>query len=271
MPEVFLPDAKFAPLDAGATTYIFASVKEARPIIDNLPIEELNDKQVIQMLNRTGYLAVAFFPPESGRRFQLVTWGNYPSNANMAFASNKDWSRQRSATGQTYWHSAVNNLSIAMNSKQAFIVASANAQPIDPFTAPPGIEIPEGFNEFRQGSQGLSNAILSCWLEGSGSSITQMLNKAGVPIRVPVQRVFISAFPSDSRYQAIIRLQFENASQARGIATLLSLASGFGSNDETVRLLLGHPPVQNGRNLDIKTAAFGEKELSLLLEMFLLY
>ena len=54
MPDTLsiLPDdASHVPLDDGAELYIFAHAKEARSIIDLLPLEELKDKQAKQMLS----------------------------------------------------------------------------------------------------------------------------------------------------------------------------------------------------------------------------
>jgi len=104
-PEAFKDDATHAPLETGAVVYIFADVKKARPIIELLPIEELNDKYTKQMLDKTDYIAAALFPEKSGRRFQLAAWGNYPGNADMAFGMNKEWKKISVSSKRFYWHS----------------------------------------------------------------------------------------------------------------------------------------------------------------------
>jgi len=257
-------DAASVPLDSGASVYILADARQARPVIDLLPIEELNNRQTRQMLDRTDFFAAALFPEASGQRFQLVSWGNYPdSGAAMALGINKNWKKRRSKAGYSYWYSG--GLSIALNSRQAFICASADDTPDDPVTAAGGMKIPEGFGEFRRG------APLSCWLENPAPVFSRILSNAGVPIRFPVQQLFVNLFPvTGKQCEALIRMQFENAVQARGMAAIFSLIAKFSPNDPDlliVSLFLKNPPVQNGRNLDIKTAAMSETEIALLFSL----
>jgi len=256
-PEAFMEEAKNAPLSTGGTVYIFANAKTARPIIELLPIEELQDDQTKQMLDRTNYLIGAIFPPSSGRRFQLAAWGNYPSSqAGVALSVNRSWKQYRLESGQSFWHSEDNKLSIMINPKQAFIVSSLSASPVDPSAAMPSIEIPEGFNAFRQ------NAPLSCWLENPITSIQRVLVQSGIPIQFPIQQFFINLFTAEgNRYEAVIRFKLENNSQARGMVSILNLAGAFVSNDPLVRILLTNPAVQDGRYVDIKTSPLTEKEI----------
>ncbi|MCL2440826.1 MAG: hypothetical protein FWD14_03725 [Treponema sp.] len=272
-PQAFLQESRFVPLDTGASVYIFSNVKQARQIIELLPIEELKDRQIRRMLDRTDFVAAAFFPPGSAKRFQLVTWGNYPSSRiRIAFRSNKNWKERTAADGYKYWHSAPDKLSIKLSSRQVFVLASLNDSPSDPVYRNPGAQIPEGFGDFGQA------ALLSCWIENPGPAISRLMNEAGVPLRFPVQKLFInflsagkSTAGSENIYEAVLRFQFDNPSQARGMAALLNLASGFVSDDQFFMLLTANPPVQNGNNLDIKTAPLGIKELSLLFEIISLY
>lgn len=309
----FIEDTNIIPLDSGASAYIFANVQEARPIIDMLPIEELKEKQAKQILDKTDFIMAAVFSkPDSGKteeeentpavgekRYQLAAWGDYPgSKADFAFVLSKGWKKHRAAEGYNYWYSAANKLSIAMKSKQAFVIVSEKAR--EPSTPPsPGAaaEIPEGFTEFRR--QSGKAAPLSCWLENPAPIIDKALKEAGVPVRFPVQKLFLNLYQQPAvvesgrqnqkgrvfQYEANIRLQMESVSQARGLAALLNLAAGFlsapdnaeegggqnGGNDSIIAsLFMANPPVQNGSSLDFKTSVLSEKELSLLLKMFLL-
>jgi len=264
VPDSFREDAAHAPLDTGANVYIFANVKEARSVINLLPIEELNNSQTRQMLDRTSYLAAALFPPSSGRRFQLVTWGNYPrSQANMAFSIGRNWQAQQSASGQAYWHSGADRLSLAVTSNQAFVASSLRTEPLDPYASAPGIRIPEGFNNFRR------EAPLTCWLNNPAPFIGRLLNDAGVPIRLPVKELFFNIQPVSGNCEVTVRFQFENASQARGMIALLSLASGYISNNQILALLFANTPILNGVNVDLKTGSLNERELLLFLNFFL--
>jgi hypothetical protein len=276
-----VPDAALmetgVPLDAGAALYILADVKKVRPIIDLLPFEELNDSQTKQMLERTDFLAAALFPQESGRRFQLAAWGNYPSfQAGLAFTFSRQWQKMRSGTGQNYWYSGANGLSISMDSKQAFVAASSNDTPYYPVTPAPGVEPPEGFSEFRKNAEGISSP-LACWMEDPAPLINRMLAGAGIPIQIPARKLLINLFPAaEGQYEAIMKIQFESAIQARGIAAILSLAGNFvsgesGQNSILASIFFANPPVQNDRSLDIKTAVLSENDISGLFQMFLLY
>jgi hypothetical protein len=256
-------------LESGASVYILADVKEARPIIDILPIQELKNRQTRQMLDRTNFCAAALFPQESNRRFQLVAWGDYQnSGAAMAFGMNRNWKKQRSAAGYPWWYSRTDGLSIALNPRQAFVSALSDNAPGDPVTAAPGVEIPEGFGEFRRG------APFSCWLDDPGLIINRMLNNGGLPVNFPAEKLFIVLFPAEEgQYEAVVRLQFESASLARGMAAIFTLAGSFvslesGQNPLIFMLLFANPPVQSGRNLDIKTAVLSEDEIVQLLRSF---
>jgi len=264
--DAFLKNANSLPLEAGASVYIIADVKKARPIIDILPIEELKDKQTKQMLDKTAFLAAALFSRESGKRFQLAAFGNYPSSqADFALSVSSGWQKQRSQTGGSYWYSQANRLSIALDRRQAFIASSLKNDPYDPLTPPPGKEIPEGFQEFR------NNSPLSFWLENPAPVVNRILSNAAVPLRSPIQGLFVNLLPStEKRHEALIRLQFENPSHARGMAALLNLASGFASN-ELSKIFFANPPVQNGSGIDLKTAPLGETEIALFFSLFQIF
>ena len=266
------------PLDSGAVVYIVADAKRARSIIDILPIEELNDSQTRQMMERTVFFVAALFPRESGRRFQLAAWGNYPSfRAGMAFTFNRQWQKRKSETGQSFWYSGANRLSISMDAKQAFAASSLDDTPYYPAAAAPGIKPPEGFNEFRRNAEGITSP-LSCWLEDPAPMINRMIGGVGIPIQIPAKKLMINLFPAseDGQYEASVRIQFESAIQARGIAAVLSLAGNFvsggsGQGSILALILFSNPPVLNGNYIDIKTDTLSKDEISGLFQMFLLY
>ncbi|MCL2765397.1 MAG: hypothetical protein FWD40_08995 [Treponema sp.] len=267
IPDLFMEDANFAPLDTGASVYIFADVNKARSIIELLPVEELQNAQTRQMLDRTSHFAAAMFPGQSGKRFQLAASGNYPSSrAGMALTMDRNWKEHR-VDKNSYWHSGADRLSIAMSSRQAFVMAMLDDTPREPFFSAPGMEIPEGFNDFRR------DAPMSCWLENSGSVLNGILSQAGLPLRFPVVQFFINLFPAEEDGKegciAVLRFQLENAAQARGMAALLALAGNFASNDPIASIFLANAPVQNGQNLDIKTAMLGEEDILRLFAILL--
>jgi hypothetical protein len=266
-PNAGLEKADILPFESGAFVYIFADAVRARSIIDLLPVKELNNRQVKQMLDRTNFFAAALFPQESGRRFQIAAEGNYPrSQAALALFFDKNWQKRRSGSGIKYWYSPLNRLSIMLGSANAYAASSAVDGPFEPYTSMPGVQTPEVFNEFRKESYGLFNSPLSCWIPNPFVLLNRMF--AGMPVQ-SVKNLFINLFPvQEGRYETVIRLQFENSSHARGMAVILSLASGR-STDPFLSAFLSNPPVVNGNVIDIRCAPFSEKEIKDLLELFI--
>jgi hypothetical protein len=262
--ESFLTDEGFAPLDTGALAYVFVEIKHAGSILNLLPVEVLKDKQTKKMIDKTSFCTIALFPEESARHFQIVAWGDYPTfRAEMALRFNKHWYKIKTS-GESYWHSPINNLSLMLNSEQAFIVSSPF--PVNPATTATVVKTPEGFNEFNRQSP------VSCWIENPAPFLSGLLRETGFPLQISVNQLFINLYPfSLNQCEAIIRMQFENASFARGMQALLSLAGNFSSDSILAKLLLSNPPVLNGNNVDIKTAVMDEKDISLLFEMIFIY
>jgi hypothetical protein len=260
-PNINLETVDSLPFENGALAYIFADAVRARPIIDLLPIEELKNNQTKQMLDRTSFFAAALFTQNSGRRFQIAAQGKYPrSQAALAMSLNKDWQKRRTSSGVEYWYSPSNRVSILLGDNYAYAAASLTNESFEPLTSTPGVEIPKGFNEFRRG------APLSCWAADPLALINRIF--AGLPVQ-SVMNLYFNVFPApEGQYETVIRLQFENPSHARGMAVILSLASGFSSNT-IFSAFLSNPPVVNGSAVDIRSAPLGEKEIKTLLELFL--
>lgn len=250
------------PLDTGASVYIIANARQARPVLDLLPLGEMN-KQTRKMIDRTDFFAAALFPQESGRSFQLAAQGDYPGfRSRFGFRFSRNWKKQKSAEGN-YWYSAANGLSIALNSEQAFVAASAYGSTV-PFVKSKAAEIPQGFADFSQGSP------LSLWFNDPASVIESLQSGSGLSFSFPVQQLFINIYPvSNDLCQAVIRMSFDNSSQARGMAAILSLAGNFLSDNFLSSLLFANPPIQNGNNLDIRTSRLGREDLEALFKMML--
>ena len=148
LPDPLREETGYIPLEPGALVYLLADVKAARPILDLVPIREISSKESKQILDRTQSAAAALYPPESGKRFQLTAWGSYPNvQADMAFGADKNWKKRRSAARLPYWYSDQSGLSIALNPKQVFVLASLGGAPGEPFSAASGVEAPEGFGD----------------------------------------------------------------------------------------------------------------------------
>ena len=282
--------SQYIPLEPGAFVYVFADVREAKPILDRLDHYLLNDRQVIQMINRTNHAVAAMYTPnpssQTMRSLQLVARGNYPAfRARMALGSNKDFKKQRSVqSGSVYWHSVLNKLSLALSSKEAFVALSTGDDPVDPYPGDQRTELPEELHDFHRG------AALSCWLTDPGNILNRRLREMAIPLEIPAEQIFISFFTvkdnpvsgGEQHYTVNIKIQVASATLARSLTAIFTIARGFispeteSTNTGTdtfsmlTSVLFSNPPELDGRNLIIKTNAFSSSELALLLNMFLL-
>jgi hypothetical protein len=199
----------------------------------------------------------------------------------MALSLSREWKKQRSANGAVYWFFPGNRVSLALNTKQAYVSSSLSETPCDPFSSL-GVQVPADFNEFRR------DALLSCWLEKPGDTIDKLLEAMELPLRIPAERVYVSLFPfagnaasektAGPRYEALLRIEAGSASQARALLTLISMAKIFASNASgsegpavLAAVFFANPPVQDGSRLNIKTAPLTEKEIALLFSLFSVY
>jgi len=258
---------EYVPLDNDAFAYVFTNVKEARPILDIIPVQQLKNWQAKLILESTEIAAAALYPKESNRHFQVAGWGNYPSlRARIALFFNTSWKKQNSKTG-AYWHSPLQKISVVINPKQVFAIAWSDSHG-NPVPASPGVKMPEGFARFMRG------AALSCWMESPSLLLNQILANEGIPVKLPAEQLFLNLYPrEENQYEVLLRLRFENAVQARTIAGVLALAGAFSTNQQSIMasIFFANPPIYNGLYVDIITAPLSEKEITLLLQMFLLY
>jgi hypothetical protein len=298
VPEQTPLEKGIVPLNAGAAAYALIDVPRARPILEGLSYIPANDKNVKLMLDKTRSAVVAVFSPSSAddRRYQLVAWGAYPaSGSSLAFGANNNWTKHHSASmDMTYWHSEKAQMSVAVNPSQAYVLVAMTKPPHDPIPPPEGIKIPGGFAEFAR------DAVFSCWLSNPGPALNQKLKGMGLPLEIPAEQLFIRMFPADGqasaaqpasqpaspsepKYEAHIKITLPSATQARTIASLLTMARSFMSSvpqsDEDkpglqdtsemlVSLLFANPVVQEESSLLFKLPPMSAREISLLFSMF---
>jgi hypothetical protein len=287
--DTSLDETEFLPLEAGAFAYIIADVPNAMPILNQTSLLQFKTKQLQQMLDKTRSAVVAMYLPPSEQRYRLVSWGNYPVfRAKMALGFSRDWKKQRSKTsGEVYWYSAKEGISVALDQGQAWVLSSEAGVPVEPFSAlqgsNTGIPVPEGFNDFSGG------AILSCWLNEPGPLLNLKLQEMGLPIEIPADLIFVNIYPAgEDQYEALLRIQVSSATQARALAVVLSLARTFislsmpdasggnpaggssaNSSFEVLQaIFFSNPSVQDDRNLNIKTGILSSAEIALLFGIF---
>jgi hypothetical protein len=272
-------ESGIVPLDKGALAYVLIDIAGARPILEGISYLPMADKNMKQMLDKTQSAAMAVFMPsyEESRRFQLVTWGNYPaSGSSIAFGANKDWIRLRSLFPRSdYWYSEAAQMSVVVKPKLAYVLATMTKVPRNPMTSSDGIKIPDGFFEFARGSS------LSCWLPDPGAILKQTLNDMGVPLEFPAEQLFICLFPEeDQKYTAQIKIKFKFIGQARVLTNLLFLArrnftpppKGAASAQDSAAilpsLLFANPAVQDNNTVFLKLPPLSANDISLLFSLF---
>lgn len=277
------------PLEPGAYAYLFAG-KEALPIVGQLMFNNIDNNQFQQMIDLTSFAAAAIYlipgakAGTSATRYRLAAWGSYPSSrAKVALGSSREWQKRRSAVANAdYWYSSQSGYSIALTGRRALVATAAkNEDAPDPYCAAPGTALPEGFAAFREGS------ILSCWLDNPGPAINQKLKEMKIPIEIPAQRILVGLVPADKpsadgqspraagqpsadgRYTARVQIQLPTVSQARAIAIMFSFARNMLPPKSELGILFANPPVQEGGNLNIATSPLTAREITLLLNVFL--
>jgi hypothetical protein len=270
---------------------VFADVDEARPILNHIDFAGLSGKQAGDILDRTRYAALAMYPEASGKTMQAAAWGKYPgAGAGFYFAFSKDWKKKKSTSGKSYWYSARNGLSVALNSRQAFAaigesggaavdggqnIVADSKNPLDPFAASPGMPSPDGFTEFRQG------AALTLWLENPSVPLNRFLSEMALPLQIPAEELLIGLYPAPlsesglANYEALLRVKTPSVSQARALVTIFSMArlfaanaAGTGGMATLAPILFANPPEQDGASLNIRTALLDESEIALLFSLF---
>jgi len=290
MTELTPLESGIVPLDKGASAYVLIDVINARPILEKISYIPMTDKNIKTMIDKTRSAVLAVFTPssEETRRYEMVSWGSYPaSGSSIAFGSNKNWTKQRSASSNmVYWHSAKSQMSVAVSPSRAYVLAAMTQDPHDPVPSSEGIKIPDGFGEFGKG------AVLSCWLSNPRSVFTQKLREMGIPLEIPAEQFFISLFPaveqasaskpaSRSAYEAHIKIVVPSVSQARAVANVIAFARAFmppaqsDEDGESARnsavalasILFANPVIQEGNSLLLKTPPLGVNEISLLFSM----
>jgi hypothetical protein len=296
------------PLEGGASVYLFMDVAEARQILGQIPIEGLSSADAAQALDRTRYAVAALYPPESGRKFQAVAWGNYPSFfAGLNFTPKKGWQKQKSQNGKSYWFSANRGLSLALGGSQAFLAGAVDVpggaaaggaagpqqrRAADPYNQGAGVDIPPDFTLFR------GDSPLALWMEEPAGPLARFFSGLGLPLQIPAEELMaslttlspapagaavdagVAAGPggSGALYEIRLRIKTPGASNARSLATLfayarLFLPQGGGEGDglDLLSLLFARTPEQDGQYLNLRTAPLTEQGVALLFKLFSVY
>lgn len=275
------PGGEFASLAPGGQVYFYADVKRAQPILAHVTLKNINMKQTAGLLEQVDFLSGAVYPPKGppgSRTMLLHAWrrrGNIPGGAALALSS--QWKKTTSRTGARYWHSSAYGLSVSIQKAEAFVSDG------DPFIDGPPIEPPEHLADLRRQAEGPPALVLG-WVEDAGRPINKFLSTQGIPFKIPTDQILFALYeaPADANrmYEVVLRVETQNAGQARGLASILGLVRGFMEavgpgmdleSLETLRPLLANPPRQDGSGLLISTGPMSDEGIALLLNRFAVY
>jgi hypothetical protein len=269
------PGGEFVSLAPGGQVYFYADVKRAQPILVHVTLKNIDMKRTAGLLEQVDFLSGAVYPPGGSRNMLLNVWrrrGNIPGGAALALSS--QWKKIPSPTGARYWHSSAHGLSVSIQKTQAFVSDG------DPFIEGPPIEPPEHLADLR------SQALVVGWLENAGTPINKFLSTLGLPVQIPTDRILFALYetPADANqglmYEIVLRVETQNASQARALTSILSLVRGFMEAAgpgmdlevlEILRPLLANPPGADGSGLLIRTGPMSAEGIALLLNRFAVY
>jgi hypothetical protein len=274
LPLPLFSDSQFedgsVPLDEGAFVYILADVNQIRPILDTLPIKELKNWQAVLVIDGTDTAVAALFERETGRRFQLVGWGSYPSfTARIALFLHINWKLKHTERG-SYWYSNRDRLSVRIASRQIYTMAW-RFEHLNPVPEPEGVEIPEGFIEFRNISG--DTAPLSLWMENANVMLNQMFSSEKLSLRFPSGLLYINLYPVvNGLYRAELRIHFNNESQARRFVGNMSRLYVYPFSEQGIfmeKLFYSSEPVINGRSIDFQSGYLSNGDIVSLMMAFI--
>ncbi|MDR1802735.1 MAG: hypothetical protein LBQ94_03940 [Treponema sp.] len=284
-------------LPAGGKAYIWIDTAEARPLIDVLSIGGLSGKDMARIIDSTETAVAAMFPEGEDRSFFLAATGKFPVfAANFSMTFSRDWKKQKSPNGSSYWYSKSDGIALALGSNLALV---SNIDPFAAFTA----EIPPpGFAEFRR------DFALAGWMPNPSETVDSVIASMGVPLQIPAEGLFFGASrlspnpastdnptddnpmddnsPDTELWAPVFKIRTPSASHARSLLALFSVArlfiqrglispgagsSSFMSPQEAAALLFANTPEQDDDFLIIRTAPIEAASVALLFQMFSIY
>jgi len=282
-PRVSSPvdESGFSLLPAGARVYLWADTVKARPLLDILSFQGVNGKDAAQVLDKTKTAALAFFSDgktddiTADRQFFIAAQGNYPQfGASLSFAFSKNWKKQKSSAGGSYWYSVADDIALVLGANLALVSNT------DPLAALPAASAPEGFAEFNRGF------ALAGWMNDSAEAINGFLASMGIPLQLPAEEFFFGAKTEAELWNLVFKIRTPSAAQARSLLTLFSITrlfvmraqdSGGGiagepmSPQQAAALLFANAPELDAEYLILRMDSLEADKIALLFKMFTVY
>ena len=285
------PGGEFAALDGGGMAYFTVDVPGARPILDLAQFEGIRGRQAVEILDLTDTAVGAVYAPEGGetapvvparkeagpssRRYLIAALGKYPAGrAGFAFTFSAEWKKLKSPAGKRYWYSRREDIALVLDARSALV---SNA---DPYPRSAAVEIPGAFPQFRD------NAVLAGWLRSPAVPLNRFMAQLNIPIQIPADLLIFAVYPAEGEssieegeeekrfYTAGVRLETQSPSQAKALASMLSLVRLFAADTPlppAMAALLTNLPEVDGTALILSTGALEPGAIALLFNMFSVY
>jgi hypothetical protein len=248
-PAVSVGEGEFSNLAAGGVAYFYADVGLVRPILAGISLPGFDMTQTGRFLDKVDFLAGAAYPRGAPRKLLLHAWkrkGKVPGAAALFLSA--QWKKTASPAGGNYYHSDAFGLSVSTQGSHAFVSDA------DPLVFDPPVAAPDTLAELRQ------EALLLGWLDHAGTPINNFLSAAGIPVRIPTDRILFGVYPyiepepdaetagsvtlghenddddpprrpesdaGEPLYVLRLRVETESANQARAVAALLAFVRVF--------------------------------------------
>jgi hypothetical protein len=249
-------------LPPGAAAYLWADVKQSRPLLDVLSFGGFRGKDAADVLDRTDTGAAAFFsgPP----RFFFAGRGAYPNlRAGISMTFSSAWSKVKSPSGGRYWHSPAYGLGLVLGSTLAL---ASDGDPLVPQKLLPE-DIPGAFPVFR------ASLPIAGWIPEPRQPLNNFLASLGIPIQIPAEEFFFGAagVQNEGKWELVFRARTQSPNQARALVSLFSLAriavARGGAALDVIRPLFINLPVQDGDVLTLRSAPMDEQQVAALFGM----
>lgn len=263
--EIIVYGESFIPLDKDGFVYILADIKKMRPLFDLIPVKELKSWQAALVIDKTEIAVAALFSSDTGRFFQIVGFGSYPSFiANLGLFMHRNWKYM--FANKNYYYSNADRLSVRFSRGEIYVVCWRRTQ-VSPVPEEPGVKMPEGFNAFRHRSG--ESAPLSLWMENNDSMISRIFDNEGISVNIPIEKLFINLYHVENNtFKADLMLRINSLFSWRNFS-INALPRRASSTLKT--LFLANPPVQKGANIEFQSGPLSEEDVASLMRIFLRY
>ena len=271
------PPDEFSALDGGGTSYFYIDVKKSAPILDNLETELIpRGGRTGQIRDMTDKVAAVTFREGSGRKYMAIAYGKFPKfRASLSLAFSSEWKKKKSPTGNSYWYSSKQSLSVFLNKDRAYVSDG------DPFVIPPGFSAPPLLGELSEG------AVLAGMTVDAKETVSRFLDDMGLAIKFPGEVILFGLYEekespeNEISYRGLFYIETPSVREARAfqsvfaLARMLLLGGGMTAVDDeyasALTALFTNSPELEDSTIILRTGPLSGQGIALLFNLFTVY